>query len=513
MAALDELISRSAGWHRNLPAVVDRDRVLTFADVEERSNRLANCLASLSEQRGGRVGMLMPNRLEWVEIDFAIIKAAKVKVPVNTRLRTSERAFILADSGAETLVFDSAEEESVAEISAQLPELRHLIRIGPGRLGMEYQTVLREGAAGRPKPDLHPEEPSLILYTSGTTGRPKGAVTTNRSRLTGTINMLANEIDPRPGDAMAHVGSMAHGSGSKILAHFVRGSRNVPVAKWDPEQFLTLTDQLKLTHSFMVPTMIHAVAEAASGSDADWSSLRAISYGGAPIPVARLTNAVDTLGSRLVQVYGSCEAPHPVLVLGRVDHQAGGAPLASAGREIVGVRTMLVDPAGQPCPDGEAGELLVQGANVMSGYWGQPDATAEVFAGAWYRTGDIARRDDDGYVYIVDRARDLIISGGFNVYPAELEAVLTRHPGVADAAVVGVPDDRWGEAVLAVVVRKAGTPEVSAAELIDLCGRQLAGYKKPKTVDFVAELPRGSTGKILRRQIRDAFWEGRDRRV
>jgi acyl-CoA synthetase (AMP-forming)/AMP-acid ligase II len=457
--------------------------------------------------------MLLPNRLESVEIDFAIIKAAKVKVPVNVRLRDQERTFILADSGADTLIFDSAEEDSVAEICGRLPSLRHLIRLGPGSLGLAHEDLLAGAAATPPALGLQPDDPSLILYTSGTTGHPKGAVTTNGSRLAGTVNMLASEIDPRPGDAMAHVGSMAHGSGSKILAHFLRGSRNVPVASWDPEQFLALAERLRVTHSFMVPTMVDALVEAAPQSRADWSSLRTISYGGAPMPAGRLARAIAVLGPRLVQVYGSCEAPHPVLVLSSTEHQAGGPLLSSAGREVAGVQARLVDAAGQSCPAGQAGELLVRGGNVMSGYWGKPDATAEVFSGTWYRTGDVAQRDENGYIHIIDRARDMIISGGFNVYPAELEAVLARHPAVAEVAVVGVPDDRWGEAVRAVVVRRPDRPDVTAAELIEFCGQQLAGYKKPRAVDFAGTLPRGSTGKILRREVRDRYWAGQARRV
>ena len=388
-----------------------------------------------------------------------------------------------------------------------------MIRVGPGRLGLAYEDMLLASASTAPGYRLEPDDPSLILYTSGTTGHPKGAVTTNRSRLMGTVNMLANEIDPRPGDAMVHVGSMAHGSGSKILAHFLRGSRNVPVAKWDPEQFLAITERLRATHSFMVPVMVDALAAAAATSRADWRSLRTISYGGAPAHASRLASAVEALGPRLVQVYGSCEAPHPVLVLSAAEHLAGGPPLASAGREVVGVWTQIADSSGRPCSGGEPGELLVRGANVMSGYWGRPDATAEVFASGWYRTGDVARRDEAGYLHIVDRARDLIISGGYTVYPAELEAVIARHPGVAEVAIVGVPDERWGEAVRAVVVGRPDVPEVTATELIEFCGRHLAGYKKPRAVDFVAELPRGPTGKILRREVRDRYWAGRTRRV
>ncbi len=345
-----------------------------------------------------------------------------------------------------------------------------------------------------PNAAVGPDDPSLILYASGTTGRPKGATTTFAARLAGTMNLLANEIDPHPGDAMAHVASMAHGSGSKILAHFVRGSRNVPIAKWDPAGFLRSAEELGLTHSFMVPTMIDAMVEAAAGEDMSSSPLTTISYGGAPIAPVRLQAALEGFGRRFVQVYGSCEAPHPVLGMSRDEHVNVGDRFASAGRETVATETRIVDGEGDDVGDGEHGELLVR----------------DVLHDGWYHTGDVVRRGDGGFVYIVDRARDMIISGGYNVYPAELEAVLARHPDVAEVAVVGVPDPRWGEAVKAIIVARR---DVAEAEILEHCNGLLAGYKRPKSVDFVDALPKGSTGKILRRELRDPYWEGLSRRV
>jgi acyl-CoA synthetase (AMP-forming)/AMP-acid ligase II len=260
----------------------------------------------------------------------------------------------------------------------------------------------------------------------------------------------------------------------------------------------------------MVPTMIESMVEAAATSSDDWSSLTSISYGGAPIAPTRLANALAVMGNRFVQVYGSCEAPHPVLVLTAADHEDTGTRLASAGRETLGFEIAVVNTDGEPAGDGKAGELLVRGPSLMSGYWNQPTATGEVLQDGWYHTGDVVRRDDDGFVYIVDRARDVIITGGYNVYPAELEAVLARHPGVAEVAVVGVPDDHWGEAVKAIVVPNG---EVDVASILEHCSQLLAGYKRPRSIDLVDSLPRGSTGKILRRDLRDGYWQGRDRRV
>jgi acyl-CoA synthetase (AMP-forming)/AMP-acid ligase II len=510
MAHLSSLISRSAAWFGASPAVVDGDRALSFAEVEDRSNRVANLLQALTDGPGVRVALLIPNRLELVEIDLGIIKAGFVKVPINTRLKNEERAWVVQDSGATVLLFDGSEEESAAAVVADVAEPIAMVRVGPGTLGANYEDVLASASGNLVKLRVKAHDPSLILYTSGTTGRPKGATISRAARLMGTINMLSNEIDPHPGDAMAHVGSMAHGSGSKILAHFVRGSRNIPVAKWNPEGFLALAEQQRVTHSFLVPTMIESLVDAAATSQADWTSLSAITYGGAPMAPSRLERALETIGQRFVQVYGSCEAPHPVLVLNRDDHIAGGERLGSAGRESVGIETRIVTAQGEVVAEGESGELSVRGPSVMSGYWNNPEATAEVLHDGWYDTGDVVRRDADGFVHIVDRARDVIITGGYNVYPAELEAVLARHTDVLEVAVIGVPDEYWGESVKAIVVTGRDVPE---SEILDHCAGLVAGYKRPRSVDFVDVLPKGSTGKVLRRDLRDRYWEGRTRRV
>jgi len=256
--------------------------------------------------------------------------------------------------------------------------------------------------------------------------------------------------------------------------------------------------------------------EAASGRSVDTGRLRNVTYGGAPITPARLREALERFGNIFVQVYGSCEAPHPVMVLDRDDHAAaldsGGDRLTSVGREATLIQTRLVTDDGDDADEDEKGELWVRGPNVMSGYWRNPQATAAVFDGDWYKTGDIAVRDAAGFHYIVDRVRDVVITGGLNVYPAEVEAAISRHPAVHDVAVIGVPDDEWGESVKAIVVLKSDST-ASEQELAAFCAESLAGYKKPRTFDFVTSLPTGSTGKVLKRELAARYWEGRERRV
>jgi acyl-CoA synthetase (AMP-forming)/AMP-acid ligase II len=498
--------------------VVDGRRKLTFMQVEQRSNRLANALRALSPETGTRVALLLPNRAEFVEADFAIAKAGKVKVPVNPRLASGEREWVLSDSDADVLIFDTAYREFADEVRQRLPSLSHLIEVGddaPDSWAYNYEALLARANDDATWIDVPDDAPSFILYTSGTTGRPKGATSSQGGRRAATLAMLAEEIEADPGDAMAHVGSVAHGSGSKILAYFLRGARNHMVPKWDPEAFLDLIERERITGSFMVPTMMGALAEAARHARADSSSLRAISYGGAPIAPAKLEEVLDRFGAVFVQVYGSCEAPHPLTVLPRAEHKVPverRGRLASVGREAALTELRLVAADGADAPPGEAGEMWVRGPQVMLGYWRDPEATAGVFDDGWYRTGDVASRDDGGYYYIVDRVRDLIITGGLNVYPAEVEACIYRHPAVLEAAVIGVPDERWGESVKAMVVARPGST-LTEQELIEHCRAGLAGYKKPSSVQFMAELPKGSTGKILKRELRAPYWKGRDRNV
>jgi acyl-CoA synthetase (AMP-forming)/AMP-acid ligase II len=308
---------------------------------------------------------------------------------------------------------------------------------------------------------------------------------------------------------------MAHGSGSKTLAYFIRGARNITVSKFDPEQFLAIVERERTTATFVVPTMIAMLIDAAKTTNFDLSSLKTISYGGAPISHALLLTALERFGDVFVQVYGSCEAPHPVTVLRRSDHRVPPGKeqrFGSIGREVLTTEVRVVQVDGTDATDGDEGEMWLRGPNLMRGYWNNQVATNEVFSDGWYRTGDICYRDSDGFYYIVDRARDMVISGGLNIYPAEVEAALYKHDGVLEAAVIGVPDEVWGESVKAFVVVKPGE-YVSESLIIEHCRTLLAGYKKPRSVEIVSSLPKGPTGKILKRELQAPYWRGRSRRV
>ncbi len=517
--SLPDLVHRAALRFGNRTAVISGDRTATFRDVNLRSNRLANALAEMCSGRQARVAVLLPNQLEVVECDFAIAKAGMVRVPINTRLTQEEREYLLADSGAEVLIYAADLAESAAAVMRAVDTLRVAISVGaavPGSL--EYEAVLAGASAARPTGPFPDHALSYMLYTSGTTGRPKGAASTNGGRLAAMMLTLAQEQTISPGDAMVHMASTAHGSGSKILPYFVRGAANILEPKWDPERLLDLCEKEGATATFMVPTMLGALTEVAESRRyrPETSTLRTITYGGAPIAPVRLERALDALGNVLVQVYGSAEAPNPILLLDKEEHREARTQtgmLASAGRETLYSAVRLVGDDGKDvtATDG-LGELWVRSPTVMAGYWNRPAETAAVFTDGWYHTGDVARRDERGYYYIVDRVRDLIITGGYNVYPAEVEAVIARHPGVAEVAVFGVPDPTWGESVRAVVARVPGA-QMTAEDIMAHCQRLLAGYKKPKVVEFVDSLPVGATGKILRRELRDAHWRNHERQV
>jgi acyl-CoA synthetase (AMP-forming)/AMP-acid ligase II len=444
------------------------------------------------------VALLLGNRLEFVEIDLAIARAGKVKAPINPRLADEERAYILANCGAEVLFTAAAEEERVEAIRKELPDLRHVFYVDRE---VSYGGLLAGSSAARPAVRVDPDQPSVILHTSGTTGRPKGATTTDRARVAATTNMLVDEFSPAADDGMVHAAPMTHGSGSKILAYFIRGASNITLPKFEPDAFLEAVASSGGTGTFLVPTMIRMLLDAPEGDLKKASRLRNVTYGGAPMPVALAEEAIDAFGPVFTQVYGSCEAPHPVTVLSQADHVVeGGARLGSAGYPAIGVELRAVGDDGRDVPSGEAGELFIRGANAMCGYWNDPAATKSAFDDGWYRSGDVATIAESGLVSIVGREREMLISGGLNVYPAEVEAVLHRHRGVSEAAVFGVPDDLWGEVVAAAIVSRPGAT-ANEEDIVRHCTDSLAGYKLPRRIIFVDVLPKGTTGKVSKTEL------------
>src|SRR5207248_3297049 len=351
----------------------------------------------------------------------------------------------------------------------------------------------------------------------GTTGRAKGAMLTHGNLVACALGALADTMRLEVGDVALHAASLTHGSGYNALAYTMKGCTQVLLSPlgFDVEKFLESVARHRVNALFTVPTMIKMVVDHPATPSADLSSLRWVMYGGAPMYVEDLKKALDLMGPVFVQIYGQTESPMTGTLLRpeehRVDEPFAGR-LASCGRARSGTGVRIVGEDDRPVPLGEIGEICLRGATVMQGYWNRPDATAETLRGGWLHTGDIGRMDEHGYVYILDRTRDMVISGGLNVYPREVEELLLTHPAVSEVCVFGVPDDKWGEALKAHVVLAAGQT-ATAAEIIAFAGEKMAGYKKPKTVEFVDEIPKTTYGKPDKKAVRAPYWAGQDRMV
>jgi acyl-CoA synthetase (AMP-forming)/AMP-acid ligase II len=499
MPTIPELVERAVLAYGPRTAVVDGARSLSFRQVGERSARLAHALQALASEPGARVAILMMNRLEYIECDFGIARAGMVKVPINARLSDDERRFILADSGARVLITEVAERERVAGVLADLPERPTVVELdGEGPSG--YEALLAGASAAVPPLEPDPERLSQLLYTSGTTGRPKGAMLADRCRVTATLMSLSEEFCPTPEDGMIHGAPLSHGSGSKVLTFFTRGARNITMPRFDPSAFFACVEAGG-TSTFVVPTMIQMLVEHCRHTPPP-SGLRNITYGGAGISRSVLEGALETFGPILTQIYGTSEMLHPVTVLRHREEPDPAMTQSAAvptGRPVSAMSFRLVGE--DHTEQVSQGELWMRGPQLMLGYWNNPTGTEEAIVDGWYHTGDIATLNDAGFLTIVDRAKDMIISGGLNVYPAEVERVLGLHPNVRDVCVVGLPDERWGEIVAAAVIRTEGAT-IDGPTLAEWSGAQLAGYKKPRVVVLVDQFPKGSTGKVSKRDIR-----------
>ena len=521
MNRLAEHISLAARQHARRTAVVCRERRQSFAEVDAHSDPAASAQIHSGAAKGDRIGLYLPNTPEFVTADLALIKAGLVRLPLNPRLIPAEIGYILENAGAAVLLFAAEYSETVAAIAPRLPGLRHLVCVGgpAPAWATGWDELLARGTAPWAPAAMSDDDPYMLAYTSGTTGRPKGVLTSYRSRWAMLLHTWSNENFYSSADVMLHIASLCHGSGTKVLPHFLKGACNVLLPKWSPEAFCRTVQTERVSTTWMVPATILQLLDYPDRRQWDLSSLRTVVYAGAPMPAARLQEALREFGPIFVQVYGLNEVPHPDLVLPKEDHVLDGTEqqqlrLTSAGRPCTGVDVRVVGEGGREVPwDGSAvGEIVLRGEHAMVGYWQNPEATAEVVRDGWVHTGDMATVDEEGYIYIVDRKKDMIISGGFNVYPREVEEVLHRHPAVWECAVIGVPDPIWGEAVKAIVSLRSGW-QATAEELIDFARQHLAGYKKPRSVDFLPELPKNSNGKIAKKELRGPYWRGMTRKI
>jgi acyl-CoA synthetase (AMP-forming)/AMP-acid ligase II len=512
-------LTRSAKWFSERTAVVFQDVRLTYREFNERVNRLANGLISLGLEKGDRVAFFSSNRHHILEAFYACHKAGLVTVPLNARASIPEAVQMLNNSESNAVLVG---EEFVADIEGVRPRLdtvKHYVVTSKSPPSMiDYEALLGNASPMEPAAKVELDDLVSIEYTSGTSGFLKAAMLTHRNFLTmSKKEMLMPGLDLDRNSVMCHVAPVTHGTIANVLPTIVLGACNLILPGFDPKLVLETIEKEKVTHILLVPTMINIIMAYPDLKKYDLSSIRTIMYAASPMPAARVREAVAIFGPVLIQKYGCHEASAMITHLLKEDHVHNGDEkklnrLASAGIPSMECDVRVVNEQGEDVKPGQVGEIIERGDDTMLGYWKDPALTAKTIIDGWLHTRDMAMVDEDGYIYIVDRKSDMIISGGFNIYPFEVEEVLYRHPAVFEAAVISVPDDKWGEAVKAVVVLKEGMA-ATEEELVEFCKENLASYKKPKTIDFITELPKNAHGKLLRRVLKQKYWAGQERMV
>ena len=507
ICSLEGIIRLHGERRPNSPLATFDGTTVTYGEVHARSNRIARGLADSGVGEGTRVGLLTTNRTEFFDVLFATRKVGAVLVPINWRLAPPEIEYVLADSKTEYLFASGAFIDVVAPAVGRLPALRHLTSLDAGAGDQSYAAWIGSGDEADLGHESAAEDVALQLYTSGTTGHPKGVLLTNRSLFAFYRNAetwisndpLGVHLNCLP---LFHVGGI-----NWSLQALAQGAHVVGFADFDPDVALTAIEALRVTHVMTVPTVIQLLLSRPLARSTDFSSVKVVVYGGSPIPEKVLRDAIDTFGNAMYGLYGMTEMSFGATLLTPAEHVDAQHPerLMSVGRPFDGTELKVVDTATElESAPGESGELWFRSDQAAVGYWGLPDESSQAFrSDGWYRTGDIGCQVDS-YFYVTDRLKDMIISGGENIYPAEVERVLLECEKVVEAAVIAVPDDRWGEAVHAEVVLVAGA-QATEGELLDFVRARLAHYKCPKRIGFRSELPRNASGKLLRSQLRAEF--------
>jgi acyl-CoA synthetase (AMP-forming)/AMP-acid ligase II len=509
-------ISRGQAQRRpDAVALKFEGRETSFGQVDAAASRIADQLIASGISPQERIGYLAKNSDHFFEFLFGACMARVALAPINFRLAAPEVAEIIADSGARLLIVGSDFVELAEKALDLLASRPRLIALGFDRDGYVRHDVWAAGAETRdPRLPIEPDDDVIQLYTSGTTGQPKGVQLTNRNYLE-LFQLVAESggLNYEAGETVLGAMPFFHVAGVNIaLVTMASGARTAVVKDILPDLVLELIRTERVNHAFLAPAIIQMLIQAPSMATADLSSVKVLSYGASPISDDLLLKAKARFKCDFVQFYGRTETTGVGTLLRPEAHDPGLGKLRSCGLAWPGVEVKIVDGNGEEVPPGAVGEVVIKSPVVMKGYWNKPEATAASVRDGWMRTGDAAYRDEDGYVYIYDRVKDMIVTGGENVYPAEVENAIAGHPDVADVAVIGVPDEQWGEAVKAIIVARAGAAR-DPATVIAWSRDRIANYKVPKSVDFVEAIPRNITGKILRRELRRPYWEGRNRMV
>ncbi len=514
-------LERARALYGNKVGIVDGDVRMTYGEYADRCNRLSNALGTLGVTRGQCVAWLGYNSHELLEAYYGVVQAGAVLLPLNIRLTPHELAYILNDSETVALFYNRDFAPLVEALRPQVPGIKHYIALEPDTSDAYYEDLLSAaGADFTPPADLKDDDLAELFYTSGTTANPKGVMMTHRNLYLHALQVMAGNAI-KDTIVQLHTIPLFHVNGWGT-PHTITGSgaRHVIMRKFDPTEVLDIIQRERVTHFSMVPTMAVALLNHPKAAEYDLSSVEYVGIGGAASHAGLMRAIEEKLGFRAYGGYGLTETT-PVLTFSHIKEHLSDQPdeeryrrQAMAGYPMPGVTLDIFDADDRPVPhDGTSvGEVVVRADNVMAGYWKQPEDTANVMRGGWFHTGDMAVIDEEGYVLIVDRKKDIIISGGENIASIEIETAVYSHPSVLECAVIAIPDEKWGEVPKALVVLKPGQ-SLTEDELVAHCRTQLPGFKVPKSVEFFDALPKGGTGKILKKELREKYWEGYEKRV
>ena len=502
-----EMLARIARTHGDTEAVVFGDLRYTYSEFDERVNMLANALASRGIGKGDKVAQLFFNDLALLESYFAVCKLGAVNVPLNYRLRGPEILYQLTDSESKLVVFGEEFATVLDEIRGQAPGVKFVCAgAGTPEFADRYDELLASGAGCAPDVAVFDDDPAFIMYTSGTTGKPKGAVLTHKNQMMNVLNCtieLLMVIEALEQERVQFVAPLFHEAALAFALVSVSWHATLCLLKfYEPEKVMSQIQEERITATLLVPAMTTFMLNTVDVSRYDASMLRLYVTGAAILPTeTRKQIAAAFPNVKLFDVFGQTEMSPATCIM---KHGDAERKTASVGRPVVNVEVRVVDDRDRDVPQGQAGEIIYRGPTTMKEYYRKPEETAETLRGGWFHSGDVVRRDEEGFVYVVDRKKDMIISGGENIYPAEIEDVLYGHPKILEAAVIGVFDEKWGESVMAVVVLKPGE-ELSEEDVVDWCSQNLASYKKPRRVDFIEALPRNAAMKVLKYELREKY--------
>ena len=498
---------------------VQAGRKLTYGDARAEANRIANALIDGGLQSGDRVAILANNCIELALLYFGTAKAGVVPVPLNYRLAPPEWRYIVNDAGARLVVARGGFAQAIDGVRAELPSVERWLALDaqPPPGWESYASWLDRADSRTPERRVEDSADAYQMYTSGTTGRPKGAVVSHRA-LCANLFQLRTLLAGNPGQRVLVVAPLYHAAAAvTAFSATTWGGSLYLQEEFDPAETVRVLDEEQIFSTTLVPAMIQACLVMVPGiAEREYRDLSHIVYGASPIAEQTLRRAMEVFRCEFAQAYGMTETTAVLTCLLPEDHRKAlaGRPelLLSAGRPLLGTEIAVVDPEDRRHPSRTTGEICGRGPQLMRGYWNLPEASEAALRDGWMHTGDAGYLDDEGYLYVQDRTKDMIVSGGENIYPREVEDVLFQHPAVADVAVIGVPSEHWGEEVKAIVVLRQGSSATSD-EIVDFCRGALGGYKRPRSVDFVAALPRNPSGKVLKRELREPYWKGHDRRV